>query len=179
MELASYYSPQSIAYIFIELNLSIEDEFKMIDEIYELDALKLLPQYRKKKKKFLQKLFLCEIKLLNSKAISHELPRINQDILDSNEKVLAPKVFTEDIEPMDLLFQKIRLQLLFLDKDSVRMKMRTIMKFYGKKRMSENFYQHLNSCLRFYRLDTYSPSTRKVKIESIGLDKMVFFKLKK
>lgn len=62
MELASYYSPQSIAYIFIELNLSIEDEFKMIDEIYELDALKLLPQYRKKKKKFLQKLFLCEIK---------------------------------------------------------------------------------------------------------------------
>ena len=59
----------------------------------------------------------------------------------------------------------------------VKIKLRSLLKQYGYKRRSPLLLQHINGCLRFYRLEVTLRGGVPCSIEEVGLDQMLIFRV--
>ena len=83
-----------------------------------------------------------------------------------------------DYLEFDLFFAIMRLRILYTrEKEYIRMKLRTLLKFYGYKRRSDALVAHMERCMIFYNIQSYLKGYELCDIKDIDLDDMITFRV--
>lgn len=91
---------------------------------------------------------------------------------------LPADAYLGDCSGLDLFFKNTRLRILYgSGQGYVRIKRRTLMTRYGYKRLSPALVEHFNRCTYFYHLQPYVRDGVKCRIEDIGIDEMIVFRV--
>ncbi len=83
-----------------------------------------------------------------------------------------------DYPEFDLFFAIMRLRILYTrEKEYIRMKLRTLLNYYGYKRRSDAIVAHMERCLISYRIQPYLRGYELCDIKDIDLDDMITFRV--
>ncbi|MBE6486646.1 MAG: hypothetical protein E7Z85_07405 [Methanosphaera stadtmanae] len=167
----NYYTPEVMAYYFIDKNDSIEKQFKVIDMLYEIDFTFIHPKYKNDKKIF--KLDIQEVieYLIDSEEYLNEERMVKKDY---EQLGLSYENSLSEEELVDYYLMTIRLDRILENRSYSRKKLRTLLDTYGYKRKSNKIINHIQKSLLFYHIRVYV-NKKPVNLSEINLDQMITF----
>lgn len=87
-------------------------------------------------------------------------------------------MYVTDFSNLDLFFKNIRIKILYgKGPDYIRLKLRTLLKEYGYQRRFKILLEYINKCIWFYHLEVTLRGGVPCSIDSVGLDKMLVFRV--
>ena len=171
------YSALDVAAIVSSMQLGCRDESKILDLIWEGETEFLPLPYRTNQRKFILDVNHWIQYFYDKPVIDKEFPAIQKDLAYSKRDLQADQL-TSDFSNLDLFFKSIRIRILYGNGNVyVRMKLRTLLKQYGYKRMSKILLQHINRCMSFYRLEATLRDGMQCSIENVDQDQMLIFRV--
>lgn len=175
MEELLYY-PSDIAKIIRKRDMGARAIQEFISSVWENEKEFIPAEYRKNQRKFILDIMDQLNFLEDSDTYQREIPLVNRDLSDfgSRTMISEDKYFMK----LDTFFKELRLRIVILNQqDYVRMKLRTMLREHGYMRRSPQLIKHLNKCLYFYHLETYTRGEVKCDVAEIGLDEMITFRV--
>lgn len=170
------YTPRILALIACARDMSMKEMAGFISLVWEYEKEYLFPDHRFSKKK-LQLDVMNEVNYMQDKdSFDREFALINIDLKSIGSEL---EYYPEDEEEdWTLFFISLRLRMIFLDsQDYVRMKLRTMIGYYGYKRRTVELTAYLKDCLMFYHIKTYTRGENPCDIREIALDDMITFRV--
>lgn len=170
----SYYTPKVMAHYFTGKNYTIEEQYKQINRLYEVDYTYIQPRYKNNKKLF---------KINTQEEIEY--------LLDTNDYLDTEKIIQKDYQELginyqnsispeeiiDYYFLTVRLDRILKNQPYTRKKLRTLLNTYGYKRKSKKIINHIQNCLTFYHI-TANINKKPLNTLEIDIDKMITFIVK-
>ena len=109
--------------------------------------------------------------------LDKEFDAMQRDLAHLNRTVQSEQL-TGDFSGLGLFFKSTRIQILYgSGRSYVRIKLRTLLKQYGYKRRSSSLLQYIRGCMLFYNLEVALRNGIPCSIETVGLDRMLTFRL--
>lgn len=174
---ALYYSALDLAAIIRSMDLGYRAQSELLDQVWENERAFIQKEYLDNKRQMIMDVFYWLTYLSDKPSIDAEFPVIQRDIAAGGGK-LAAEAYTADGSCLDLFFKNARIRILYSGgKPYVRVKRRTLMKQYGYRRMSPNLVEYLHQCIYFYHLQPYVRDRIKCRIEDVGIDEMIVFRI--
>lgn len=171
------YSALDLAAIIKGMGLGCHATAEFLEQVWEEERPFLQSCYREKRRQLILDTNYWLTYLRDKAAIDTEFPAVQQEALASGSK-LSAKAYLTDSSDIDLFFKSVRLRILFGGgKDYVMVKRRTLMARYGYKKLTPTLVEHFSRCIYFYHLQTYIRKGVPCRIEKIGIDKMVVFRV--
>ncbi len=171
------YSPLDIAVIISSMDLSCQAQVKFMEQIWAYERSFIQSIYRDNKRRLILDTAYWLTYLSEKPTIDVEFPMIQRDMI-AIDKVLTEEMYITDHVDLDLFFKSMRLRILYGDgKPYLRIKRRTLMKKYGYKRLSPILIEYFHQCISFYHLQPYMRGQIKCKIEDVGIDEMIVFRV--
>lgn len=171
------YTPGDIALYFGVSDLTVSEEKKIRDAIWEERDLILHPYYRKDKYKYVKEIY----KLLSSyedENFYSEMQEINKVLKEIGSNYTI-KEDCEDQQYIEAFFRYIKLRLTYTPKVSyVNLKLRTLLWDFGYKRRTSHLIDNISRTLKALKLETYLRNYEKCNIADIKLDDMIMIRLK-
>ena len=172
-----FYRPLDIAVILSGLALNFREEMAILGQIWDQERAFIPKEYRFEKRKWLLDVLYWIHYWYDKPTIDAEFPRIQRDAVAMGSD-LSADAYTDDCSDLDLFFKNTRLRILYGGgKDYVTLKRRTLMARYGYKRLSPALTEHFNQCTYFYHLQPYLRDGIECKIENVGIDEMIIFRV--
>lgn len=148
-----------------------------LEQVWEGERPFLQKIYRENKRQLILDTSYWLTYLSDKPAIDAEFPIIQRDALALGNK-LPVDAYTDDCSNLDLFFKSVRLRILYGgDKGYVRIKRRTLMARYGYKRMSPALSEYFDQRTYFYHLQSYVRNWIECRIEDVGIDEMIIFRV--
>lgn len=171
------YSPLDLAAIIRSMNLGCQAQADLLEQIWENERLFLQQKYRDNKRRLILDTYYQMTYLSDKPAIDAEFPNIQSDIRAIGGELLEEDYIYDD-SGLDLFFKSARLRILYGEgRPHVRVKRRTLMGRYGYKRISPQLVEYFNQCTYFYHLQPYVRGGIKCRIEDVGIDEMIVFRV--
>ena len=171
------YTPLDIAIIVYSMELGCRAESAMIDSIWTGETAFLPSKYRNNQRRFILDVRYWLDYLYDKPLLDKEFPAIQRDAARANGALVAEQ-FVSNFSELDLFFKSIRIRTLYnSEKHYARMKLRTLLRAYGYQRRSKQLLEHINLCLSFYHLETALRGGTPCRIEDVGLDDMLVFRV--
>lgn len=171
------YSSLDLAVIISGTGLGCRATADFLERVWEGERPFLQKMYRENKRQLILDTSYWLTYLSDKPTIGAEFPVIQKDALALGSELPAD-AYVGDCSGLDLFFKNIRLRILYgCGKDYVRIKRRTLMARYGYKRLSTALTEHFNRCTCFYHLQPYVRDGVKCRIEAIGIDEMIVFRV--
>ncbi len=171
-----YYTPLDLAVILKSMDLTPQEQGRIMDFVWEKERAFIDPNYRERKSLLYQKVMYWYYYLLDKAAIDAEFPMVQRDVwlaqgtLDKND-------YLSDFSELDTFFKSIRIRLLYNEKRKyVRIKLSSLLKQYGYQRRSPKLMEYISRCLLFYHLQPYLRGEEKCNLSVISRDAIVIFR---
>lgn len=171
------YSPLDIAAVIYSRGLGYRTMVDFLNSIWENEQSFFQKEYRDNKRKMILGVYYWLTYLSDNPAIDAEFPVIQMD-MQTMGRELKENAYIADTFSLDLFFKSIRLRILYGGgKPYVRVKRKTLMAKYHYKRLSPTLVEHLHKCIHFYRLQPCVKDHVKCRIEDVGIDEMIVFRV--
>jgi len=171
------YSALDLAAIIKGMGLGCHAIAAFLERVWAEERSFLQSDYREKKRQLILDTNYWLTYLRDKPAIDAEFPVIQQDVLALGSK-LSTKAYLGECSDLDLFFKSARLRILYgSGKDYVMLKRRTLMAQYGYKKLTPALVEHFNRCIYFYHLQPYVRNGRECRIEHVGIDRMIIFRV--
>ena len=171
------YSSLDLAAIIRSMNLGCQSQADLLEQIWENERPFLQEKYRDNKRRLILDTYFKMTYLSDKPAIDAEFPYIRSDIRRNGGDLLEKDYIIDD-SGLDLFFKSARLRILYGGgRPYVRVKRRTLMSHYGYKRITPQLIEYFNQCISFYHLQSYARGGVKCRIEDVGIDKMIMFRV--
>lgn len=170
-----------LAQIMTGLNLPHSEEHELLTAIFNEKKRYLSYELRKDEKKFRRSVAWWEDYIDNKRQFDSELDEIQKDMDEIGRKFDADRYRTNE-GAIDLFFKKEWVKLFFYrhtdsKRQTISFKMRTILKNYDYKRRSAQLVEHIQECLKFYRMKATVKNV-PADIAKVKLDDWITLRLK-
>lgn len=171
------YTISDIAIYFNNVDLPHSMENKILEQLWE-DRNKVLElKYRKNKNSF-YKCVRKETEKYLLDANDNEIDSINRMLKDTGSNFIIDNSFAEEYV-IEAFFRVIKLKLAYTDDvNNVKMKLRTLLGYFGYKRRSDQFIKSVKRTFKALGLVTYLKGYELCDISLIKLDDMIMIRLK-
>ncbi len=171
------YTALDLAAIISSMNLGCQARADFLDRVWEGERPFLQKGYRDNKRHMILDVSYWLTYFSDKPAIDAEFPIIQRDVKATGGELEADAYIT-DTSGLDLFFKSARLRILYGGgKPYVRVKRRTLMGKYGYKRMSSTLVNYFHQSINFYHLQPYVRDYVECRIEDVGIDEMIVFRV--
>jgi len=169
------YTPFDVAVYIKTENLTIKEEYIILESLWKRRNGLLGAQYNKEKKQFLN-LFKHELHKLDG--ILDCADEINLILQEMGSKYRVGELeFEQDV--IESYFKVIKLRLTFTPgKDYCRIKLRTLIGSFGYKRRTAALVEYINRTINSLGLKTFLRGWEQCDIGEVSLDKVIIIRLK-
>ena len=172
-----YYDAYLIAYYILSRDMGSKKMLDFLNRIYVEENEFLHPDYKSNKKAFISDVMYCMDYLVDKEELDKEFPVIEKDFKVTGRSFDRER-YTSEFSGMDMYFAWMRLEILYtLDKDYVKIKLKTLLARYGYKRRSPIINEQLRDCVMFYHLQPYLRGGEECDLRDISIDDMVTFRI--
>ena len=173
------YSALDLAAILSALDPGCREQAAFLERVRSEEHRYLPEAYREDRRRLFLDVAYWMNYLADKPAIDAEFPLLQRDAR-ADGRTLEPERFQADFSGLDLFFKSVRLRLLFgTPGDCVRLKRRTLLKRYGYRRLTPRLAAHIDLCLAYYRLRACVRGGAECRIEDVGMEDMIVFRLEK
>ena len=151
-----------------------QDKIELIHNIYDYEKAFIHPKYQNNKKLFIKRILEFTDYLYFKDDLDKESESIKKHMQELGHKFTDQYLLLKK-PPLNFFFVTTRLQLLFNNKNYVRIKLRTLLKSYGYKKKSEKILKHLEKCMYFYHVQAFR-ADKEIDIFKTDIDDMITFK---
>ncbi len=171
------YTALDLAAIINSIELGCRKQAEFLEQIWENEKPFLLSYYRSNKRQLILDTSYWLTYFSDKPSIDAEFPVIQKDAMALGTE-LYEEDYTDEFANLDIYFKSVRLRILYGGgNDYVKIKRRTLLREYGYKRMTKGLAKYFHQCTYFYHLQTYVRDYIKRKIEDIGIDEMIIFRV--
>ncbi len=171
------YSALDLAAIISGMGLGFRATADFLEQIWEGERPFLQKIYRENKRQLILDVNYWLTYLSDKPAIDAEFPIIQKDALALGNELPAD-AYVGDCSGLDLFFKSTRLRILYGGgREYITIKRRTLMAKYGYKRLSPVLVEYFNQCVYFYHLQPYMRDWIECRIEEVGIDERIIFRL--
>ena len=176
-EYSKLYSAQDIAAIVCLHDMGIHEQSDLLNRIWELDRMYLLPEIRYDRKRFQLEVEHQTHYFYDKPKMDLEFPLVQKDA-EMLGKAASNEGHGVEFSEIDLFFKNIRYRLLFIeDKECIRMKLSTSLAAYGYKRRTAQLVTYIKERLQYYHLEVTVRNRKPCDIGTVGLNVMIMFRL--
>lgn len=171
------YTISDIGIYFNNVDLPHSKENRILEQLWE-DRNKVLElKYRNNKKYFYNSVRKETEKYLLD-VNDNEIDAINRMLKDIGSNFTIDNSYTEEYV-IEAFFRVIKLKLAYTDDvNNVKMKLRTLLGYFGYKRRSQQFVDSVKRTIKALELVTYLKGYELCDISIIKLDDMIMIRLK-
>ena len=152
-----YYTPEILAYYINKFEFSQKEKIKLIHKVFYYEKAFIHPKYQNNKKLFLKKTLEFTDYLLFKDDLDDERELIQKDMHYFGNKFKNDYILSKR-PPLNFFFVTTRLQLLFSNREYIRIKLKTLLKNYGYKKKSDKILMYLQNCMYFYHIQGFNAS---------------------
>lgn len=168
---------QDIAAIVCLHDMGIHEQSDLLNRIWELDRMYLLPEIRYDRKRFQLEVEHQTHYFYDKPKMDLEFPLVQKDA-EMLGKAASNEGHGVEFSEIDLFFKNIRYRLLFIeDKECIRMKLSTLLAAYGYKRRTAQLVTYIKERLQYYHLEVTVRNRKPCDIGTVGLNVMIMFRL--
>ena len=172
-----YYDSYSVAYFIVSQEMGSRKQMEFMEDLYLNEYAFLHPAYKDRKKDFISDVLYWTDYLIDKEKLDKEFPVVEKDFKTTGRQFIKENLMP-DYPEFDLFFAIMRLRILYTrEKDYIRMKLRTLLNYYGYKRRSDAIVAHMERCLISYRIQPYLRGYELCDIKDIDLDDMITFRV--
>lgn len=171
------YSALDLAAIISTMDLSQKKELDLLNVIWAMERPFLDRKYRDNHRQLLLDTLYWMHYFYEKPILDVEFPAVQRD-LSHNSLSMQQENYVSDFSDLDLFFKSMRIRILYGGgKEYVRMKLRTLLRQYGYQRRSPKLLAHINHCMLFYHLEATLKGGVECRIEDVGIDQMLTFRV--
>lgn len=172
------YTARDIGIFLHNADLPHSIENKILENLWMERKAELELKYRKNQVLF-YKSVNREIEKLLLKADNHEMDSINKILEDIGSNFIINHSETEEYA-VEAFFKVNKLRLTYIeDMNEIRMKLRTLLRYFGYKRRSPQLVSNVKRTLHSLGLKTYLRGYELCDVATVNIDDMVMIRLKK
>lgn len=171
------YSALDLAAIISSMGMGCRATADFLEQVWKGERPFLQKIYRENKRQLILDVNYWLTYLSDKPAIDAEFPMIQKDALALGNELPAD-TYVGDRSGLDLFFKSARLRILYGGgREYITIKRRTLMAKYGYKRLSPVLVEYFNQCTYFYHLQPYMRDWIECRIEEVGIDERIIFRL--
>lgn len=172
-------TPQDLAIIFDELDISVGKRAEILNQLWEQDRWILPEKYAEasEKKHFLEDVYYQVDYLYNKQEIDENVKTVLKNAAELGYSI-SEDALTEDELGISEFFKTLWIKIKYINSGGyTRSKIRTILRKYHYKRRSARFCEYFERCLVFYNLETLV-NGMECDFRTVDIDTMITFRRK-